>query len=68
MGERVKEYEKRFAEYFGTRHSESNSSSANLLMIASLFFHSSTNQSLEMRYRPLGFMGHNLFSITAIWS
>ena len=42
MGERVKEYEKRFAEYFGTRYAvmSNSGSSANLLMIASLFFHS----------------------------
>lgn len=40
MGPSVAEYEKRFAEFFGARHAVmvSSGSTANLLMIASLFF------------------------------
>ena len=42
MGEKVKEYEKLFAEYIGSEYAvmSNSGSSANLLMIASLFFHS----------------------------
>ena len=40
MGAKVSEYEKKFADYFGSRHAVmvSSGSTANLLMIAALFF------------------------------
>jgi len=45
MGAKVAEYEKKFANFFGSRYSimTSSGSAANLLMVASLFFRK-TNQ------------------------
>ena len=45
MGDRVKEYENSFAKYIGSKYAvmSNSGSSANLLMIASLFFHSKYN-------------------------
>ena len=49
MGERVAEYEKDFANYSGSKYSVmvSSGSSANLLMIASLFFVKDQNLRLK---------------------
>lgn len=42
MGEKVSEYEKHFAQYIGSKYAvmSNSGSSANLLMVASLFYHS----------------------------
>jgi CDP-6-deoxy-D-xylo-4-hexulose-3-dehydrase len=49
MGEKVREYEKCFADYIGSKFAimSNSGSSANLLMIASLFYHSSYKLSPE---------------------
>ena len=49
MGEKVKEYENRFADYIGSKFAvmSNSGSSANLLMIASLFYHSKYKLSPE---------------------
>lgn len=49
MGKYVAEYEKRFADYFGSKHAVmvSSGSTANLLMIASLFF--TKNGSIKLK-------------------
>ena len=49
MGKEVKEFEDRFASYFGTKHAimVNSGSSANLLMTAALFY--TSNQTLRLR-------------------
>ena len=49
MGKHVAEYEKRFAEFFGSKYAVmvSSGSTANLLMIASLFY--TKNESLKLK-------------------
>ena len=57
MGEKVAQFEKEFAEYFGSKYAvmTSSGSTANLIMIATLFYHSKYNlRRGEQPYLKLG--------------
>ena len=72
MGDKVKEFEQSFASYIGSKHAVmvNSGSSANLLMIASLFYNRDVNKRLKRGDEvivPAVFLEHYIFPIIPIW-